>query len=507
MEFHVEEAPARKAATIRRYGGIMPEFDRGSGTWYATHIVLADGGDKHDGEFRVIESWKGDLKAGQQLSIPGLARFKDPATRKISEWYIARADGDKREVVTGRRMVLFLIKSDWVDGGDWLSAMMHSGGNRYAMDYSVVWVEDTNAYAVKQPRNPGPNMIVTLEGGLAMLKSDVKHFIDVKSRLESAIKIEDQAKRADALREFTKSDSWHARRLADEQLDAIRDANTANVHQDTTRSKPVRRKRISPDVALAFESNFADTTDANLFGYPDEGGWIWTAESVKRESPLVMNRRPDVTIAKDEGVHRDCLRFGKKATDVLYYLMNPSLRRPMKNWSGAVTFWIKPDVEKIGASTSYPLQFFDGDWSHGGFFIRLPGSKTNSIELGMVSADATSTQRLLTPEAISSNHHTVISLNDAPIASDRWTFLTLTFENANPVDNGTSLIKLYIDGELRGQTRRLLKIDWMDPDAAGPKPDSAMFLGIDYVGDIDEFRVYDRAIAEEQILAIRDVAE
>ncbi|MBC8350476.1 MAG: M48 family metalloprotease [Planctomycetes bacterium] len=506
MEFHVEAAPPRKAATIRRYGGEMPQFDLGSGTWYATHIVLADGGNEHDGEFRVIESWKGDLKADQQLSIPELALFKDPATRKISEWYIARADGDKREVVTGRRMILFLIKSDWVDGGDWLSAMMHSGGHRYAMDYSVVWVEDANAFAVKQPRNPGPNMIVPLEGGIAKLKSDVEHFIDVKSRLESALRIEDQAKRADALREFTKSDSWHARRFADEQLDIIRDANAARGHNDAYRPKPVRKKPISPASSLSFESNFADTTDANLFGYPDEGGWIYTAESVKRETPLMQSRRPDVIIAKDEGIRGDCLRFGKKATDVLYYLMNPSLRRPTKNWSGAVTFWIKPDLEKIGAAASYPLQFFDGDWSHGGFFIRLPGTKTNPIELGMVSADATSTQRLLTPEAISSNHHTVISLNDAPIASDRWTFLTMTFENANPEGDGTSLIKFYIDGELRGQTRRLLKIDWMDPDAAGPKPNSATFLGIDYIGDIDEFRIYDRAILEDQILVIRDLA-
>lgn len=32
----------------------------------------------------------------------------------------------------------------------------------------------------------------------------------------------------------------------------------------------------------------------------------------------------------------------------------------------------------------------------------------------------------------------------------------------------------------------------MDSDAADPKPDVATFLGIDYIGDIDEFQIYDR---------------
>lgn len=505
LEFHVETAPPRKAATIRRYGGEMPEFDRGSGTWYSTHIVLADGGDEHDGEFRVIESWKGNLQAGQQLSIPELALFKDQATRKISERYVARADGDDLEVVTGRKMVLCLIKSDWEDGGEWLSAMMRIGGHRHDIDYSVVWIEGTDAYAIKQPKNPGPNMIVPLEGGLAKLKADVKHFIDLKSRVQAAIQIEDRAKRAAALLEFTKSDSWHARHLADEQLDAIRDADAAH-DRESAEPKPVRKKPVSPDSALSFESNFADTTDANLFGYPDEGGWIYTAESVERKTRLMQSRRADVTIAEGQGIRGDCLRFGQKSSDVLFYLMNPSLRRPTKNWSGAVTFWIKPDFQKIGARASYPLQFFDGDWNRGGFFVRLPGTKTNAIEVGVVSADTTAAQRLLTPEEVSPKHHTVISINDAPIASDRWTFLTITFENANPSGEGSSLTKLYIDGELRWQTRRLLKINWMDPDTAGPKPDAAAFLGIDYIGDMDEFRVYDRAISKEQILAIRDEA-
>lgn len=197
-----------KAATMARFGGIMPSFDRENGAWHATHIVVADGGDDHDGEFKVIESWKGDLKAGQQLSIPELAIFADPATRKISERYGRRED-DTRKVVTGRKMVLFLVESD--EREQWHSAMMHFE-HRHHIDFSVVWVEDQDTYAIKQPISPGPNVIVVMEGGLAKLKSDVERFVKLQSRMNTSAEIEDPAKRATALREFAVSDSWHARR-------------------------------------------------------------------------------------------------------------------------------------------------------------------------------------------------------------------------------------------------------------------------------------------------------
>ncbi len=131
-------------------------------------------------------------------------------------------------------MVLFLTRSnDRVD--EWQSAMLHFE-HRWPIDFSVVWVEGQDAYAVQQPRNPGPNALVALDGGLAKLKSDVIHFCDVQTRLRSAGRIKDLTRRAAALREFAVSESWHARR---EAFAALADCGTAAV--------PVLRGIINDD--------------------------------------------------------------------------------------------------------------------------------------------------------------------------------------------------------------------------------------------------------------------
>lgn len=49
--------------------GIRPSFGQESCSWYATHIVVVSEGDKIDGNVEVLESWKGDLKKGDRMSI------------------------------------------------------------------------------------------------------------------------------------------------------------------------------------------------------------------------------------------------------------------------------------------------------------------------------------------------------------------------------------------------------------------------------------------------------
>jgi hypothetical protein len=201
----------RKAATIARYGGIMPRFDYEATTWNATHVVVVDGGEVMDGDFQVIETWKGDLAAAARLSIPELAVFKDVNTRKVSDWFRQR-ETNPRDVVTGRKMVLFLVKAG--QGEDqWLSAMLHFDF-RHHIDYSVVWVENQDAYAIEQPRNPGPNVIVPLDGGIAKLKSDVANLLILRSRFDKVMQRENGAEKAMALHEFAISNSWHARHRA-----------------------------------------------------------------------------------------------------------------------------------------------------------------------------------------------------------------------------------------------------------------------------------------------------
>src|SRR5579862_5810289 len=57
---------------IPAFGGFRPSFSLDHCSWNATHIVLAEV-TPQDGDFKVIESWKGNLNAGDHVSVPQLA--------------------------------------------------------------------------------------------------------------------------------------------------------------------------------------------------------------------------------------------------------------------------------------------------------------------------------------------------------------------------------------------------------------------------------------------------
>lgn len=260
------------------------------------------------------------------------------------------------------------------------------------------------------------------------------------------------------------------------------------------------------DDHLLFHSTFDDTTDVNLFGPDNDAGWIYTAESTQRANILMLNRCPAVSIAKADGKLGDCLKFADKTKDVLFYQASPNLAAPRKNWAGTMSFWLKPDMARLGPENCYPVQLSDGDWNHGGFFVRFPGKRPSTFEFGTVSGGEAA-QRSLWPDGVTEDRRFVAAIDHTQFATDRWTMVTFTFENVNPAGHDSSVAKLYLNGRLAGQIRQPLYIQWMDPDAPKAERNAAVFLGIQYVGGVDDLRIYNRALSPLTIQILHNVAE
>ena len=260
------------------------------------------------------------------------------------------------------------------------------------------------------------------------------------------------------------------------------------------------------DNHLLFHSTFDDTTDVNLFGPDNDAGWIYTAESTKRAKVLMHNRCPAVSIATNDGKFGDCLQFSEKTEDVLFYQASPNLAAPRRNWSGTVSFWLKPELAKLGTENCYPIQLSDGDWNHGGFFVRFRGELPSTFEFGAVSGgDAAQAARC--PIGVTEDRRFVAATETTKFAKDKWTMVTFTFENVNPEDHDTSVAKAYINGDLAGQIWQPLHIHWMDPDALRAEQNAAFFIGINYIGSVDDLRIYDRALSKPRIQMLYNMAE
>ena len=208
----------------RTYAGIRPSFNLDYCAWNATHIVVATEGNEIDGILTVLESWKGDLRPGEVISIPGLDSFKSPSSRELKKGFFGDKSHDPPKYVSGSRIILFLKKKEQ-------SAAIAPPASRdvpverqwepasgEGITWSVVWLEDEQPFAFIQIMNPGPSLLTSYGGSEQKIRERAFAVMRIRQELSEAVAIKDQPRRAEALESFTLSDLYYARDLAFAEL-------------------------------------------------------------------------------------------------------------------------------------------------------------------------------------------------------------------------------------------------------------------------------------------------
>ena len=177
------------------FAWVQPSFGGHACTWDATHIVVVTEGEKIDGVVEVLESWKGDLKKGDVITVPQLAAFAPKEKRLIAEKLFQDERPGRLTHVTCSRIVLFLIKEEETDGAGalkvkWLPANLYWK----KMDVSMLWVEQKQVYGFWQQENPGPSELIPFGKTEGKLHEDVANLVKIQVALRSATRPFDQAK-------------------------------------------------------------------------------------------------------------------------------------------------------------------------------------------------------------------------------------------------------------------------------------------------------------------------
>jgi len=217
------------------HAGIIPSFHPDLSATKATNVIVASEGEKIDGFLDVLDTWKGDLEKGERIWVPELAQFESEEARRIKSW------GSEKSFrrVTGKRMIVFLVKSMFLKDSQeesavdrkpisairWLPASypdfrpVFAGGkeprNSVArMKISVAWVENGVVYAFRQIMNPGPLVLDNLQTTEEHLKALVLDKSKNCSDFERAAALPDPEERANAILPFTEVDEHRAREKA-----------------------------------------------------------------------------------------------------------------------------------------------------------------------------------------------------------------------------------------------------------------------------------------------------
>jgi hypothetical protein len=197
--------------------GIHPTFSLDYCSWHATDVVLVEVTPK-PGVFRVIEAWKGDLKAGNLVTVP---KLQPPSGAMEIIAYLREFDdtvkGGLNEQIPAQRigsqMVLFLKESPEASSDHWKSANFFR-----EMKASVFWIDGGQLYAFRQLENPGPSVLVPWDMSLDKMRDRVNEIDGIEIDLVKVSAMEDGAARAEGLKAYVRSDILEAQQLALSEL-------------------------------------------------------------------------------------------------------------------------------------------------------------------------------------------------------------------------------------------------------------------------------------------------
>jgi hypothetical protein len=201
--------------------------------------------------------------------------------------------------------------------------------------------------------------------------------------------------------------------------------------------------------------------------------------------------------ARGEGRFGDGLRFTRKMKSALFFKGEKNLGYKTNGWSGSCSIWLKLDPDKdLEPGYCDPLQFVAQAWREGNMFIEFSKDHTpRHFRYAILSVTKHWNPNNTGWELIPEKERPMVPVHKPPFTRDRWTHVVFTFTNINS-GKKDSVGKLYLDGKSQGAFGdREHVFNW---DVSK----SALMLGLNYIGLLDDVAVFNRALSDEEVATI-----
>jgi len=211
-----------------------------------------------------------------------------------------------------------------------------------------------------------------------------------------------------------------------------------------------------------------------------------------------------IEIAKGAGKFGDALLFKRKTKEQVWFKGEGNLGFQPKNWTGSSSFWMRLDPDKdLEPGYCDPVQFVAQAWGEGNMFVEFSKDHTPRHFRYAIMAIT----KLWNPNNEKweeMQRRPMVAIEKPPFTRDRWTHVCFTFGNANTGEkNGWG--RLYLDGAKIGEFSGWENTFNWEIDK------SALTLGLNYAGLIDDVAVFNRALTDDEVKTVfglaRGVAE
>lgn len=240
--------------------------------------------------------------------------------------------------------------------------------------------------------------------------------------------------------------------------------------------------------ALTLGATFDQGFDAD-FALGDQRMFtVKMVEGKKTRRPGVHN--PNVQIAKGKGRFGDALAFTQKSKPPVFYASKDNINYDEKDWSGTISLWLSLDPEKdLAPGFTDPIQITDVDYNDAALWVDFSDKNPRSFRMGVYGDLEIWNPQNIAPDKNPDFLARLLPATDRPFGTDVWTHVVITYANLN-TDKGSA--SFYINGKLQGSREISEPFTW-------ELEESKIFLGLNFVGLMDEVSLFNRALTGEEV--------
>jgi hypothetical protein len=253
--------------------------------------------------------------------------------------------------------------------------------------------------------------------------------------------------------------------------------------------------------ALTFHASFDAKVDAvQAAGDPK----LYWAPSLKQRQDAKpgLPESGEVRHAAGAGRFGDALRFTARKSPTVFFRAARNMPYQTVNWSGTVSFWLNTDpAGELEPGFCDPVQITPRAWNDAAFFVEfekrpesIPFRLGAYADLGVWNPDKRRIADIPTHE------RPLVTVDKPPFERGRWTHVVFTFENFN-TGKPDGVARLYLDGTDRGALSARLQTFTWDVES------TAIALGLNYIGMLDELSIFNRALNGSEIAALHSLGK
>ncbi len=195
-----------------------------------------------------------------------------------------------------------------------------------------------------------------------------------------------------------------------------------------------------------------------------------------------------------QGRYGSGLVFNRKTTETLYYLAKNNINYGQSNLSGSVSFWLSLDPENdLEPGYCDPIQITDAGYNDAAYWVDFSDKNPRLFRMGVFGDLDVWNPKDISPDDNPAFNNRLIVAKDRPFGNDFWTHIAIVFDNLNNKSPGTATF--YVNGKAQGNKEIPEPFTW-DIEK------SKIFLGLNYIGRLDDLAVFSKALTAQEIQAI-----